>query len=292
MRRFLSPRQAAQSLGVSESSLKRWCDRGQMQSERTAGGHRRIPIPVVVRFLRDNQFQAVRPDILGLPIGMGRCSQPLGDSIDILTEALVQGDATASRRIVFEYFLHGHEVAGVCDDLLAPALSQIGHRWKCGSVEVFEERRAVELTVRMLHELRISLETTETHKLTALGSSIEGDTYELPTRMVELTLLDCGWKASSLGSSLPFDTLLRAIHKNQPRLFWLSASLVNATEHFVESLNTFCSQVPVSTAVVLGGRALTNDVRERIAKATFFDNLQQLAAYAAQLKTNEISKAG
>ena len=48
--RFLSPRQLAVAIGVSESSLKRWADDGRLAVERTAGGHRRIPLPEAVRW--------------------------------------------------------------------------------------------------------------------------------------------------------------------------------------------------------------------------------------------------
>jgi len=39
--RQLSPRELAEALGVSESSLKRWVDAGKIAASRTEGGHRR-----------------------------------------------------------------------------------------------------------------------------------------------------------------------------------------------------------------------------------------------------------
>ena len=41
---MLSPRELAEAVGVSESSLKRWADRGRVHVHRTEGGHRRIPV--------------------------------------------------------------------------------------------------------------------------------------------------------------------------------------------------------------------------------------------------------
>ena len=63
---FLSPRQVAQAVGVSESSLKRWCDRGDIRVTKTAGGHRRIDRRVVVRYLRERGFEAKKPDLMEL----------------------------------------------------------------------------------------------------------------------------------------------------------------------------------------------------------------------------------
>ena len=53
MKPLLSPRELAQAIGVSESSLKRWADAGQIRVARTAGGHRRISIADAVRFIRE-----------------------------------------------------------------------------------------------------------------------------------------------------------------------------------------------------------------------------------------------
>lgn len=70
---------------LSKSSLNRWCD---LPSQRTVGGHSRIAIPVVVRFLRENQREVVRPDILGLPGQTHRSATILRRSIQLLSEAL------------------------------------------------------------------------------------------------------------------------------------------------------------------------------------------------------------
>ena len=76
---LVSPRQAARAMGVSESSLKRWCDQGLIRMTRTAGGHRKLPIAEVLRYVRDHNRPLLHPDLLGLPaaspgavIGLGR----------------------------------------------------------------------------------------------------------------------------------------------------------------------------------------------------------------------------
>ena len=62
MRAHVSPKQLADAIQVSESSIKRWCDRGVIATVRTAGGHRRIPLTDVLRFVRDHDYAVLHPE--------------------------------------------------------------------------------------------------------------------------------------------------------------------------------------------------------------------------------------
>ena len=64
---LVSPKQVARAIGVSESSLKRWCDQGLIETVRTAGGHRKMAIAEVLRYVREQDHNLVSPQILGLP---------------------------------------------------------------------------------------------------------------------------------------------------------------------------------------------------------------------------------
>ena len=48
---LLNPRGAARSLGISYPTLKQWIYKKKLHSIRTAGGHHRIPISEIERFL-------------------------------------------------------------------------------------------------------------------------------------------------------------------------------------------------------------------------------------------------
>jgi molybdopterin-binding protein len=51
MPKLYTPRDAAQVLGMSYSSLKQWIYSGKIKSVRTSGGHHRIPEPEIDRLL-------------------------------------------------------------------------------------------------------------------------------------------------------------------------------------------------------------------------------------------------
>jgi methanogenic corrinoid protein MtbC1 len=116
-----------------------------------------------------------------------------------------------------------------------------------------------------------------------MGGTPVGDFYDVPTMLVELVLRQNGWQATSLGSSLPFDTLIAAIKENQPKLFWLSVSHIADQEAFVRDYRRLYEVAAGKTKLIVGGRALSEEVRKQIQYAAYCDNLQHLEAYLAAL---------
>jgi len=254
MKELLSPKQVATSIGVSESSLKRWCDQGVITTERTPGGHRRIRIGEVIRFLREQEHPLVRPEVLGLPAGAGQSPRSLAKANDALLDALKAGDAELSRRLVIDLFLSGASVVKLCEAVVAPAMHALGDGWECGQIEVYQEHRACEVLNRILYDLRTVLPPAERTAPVALGGTPPGDNYRLATLMVELVLVDQGWNAVSLGSSLPFATMAAAAQHHHPQLFWLSFSHVHDFEASRSGFERFLLDTPDSMQVVIGGQ--------------------------------------
>ncbi|HET9400503.1 MAG TPA: TOBE domain-containing protein [Candidatus Acidoferrales bacterium] len=48
---LLSPREAAQALGISYPAIKQWIYRGKLKTVQTAGGHHRVPVREIERYL-------------------------------------------------------------------------------------------------------------------------------------------------------------------------------------------------------------------------------------------------
>lgn len=279
-----TPKQIARALGVSESSLKRWCDRGLLPTVRTAGGHRRIPLSAVMDYLRSTGRPLVRPEILGLPATSGMGERVVDRARERLALALIEGDGIICRQVIFDVFLAGHSLSTIGDRVISPAFQDIGMRWECGEVEVYQERRACEIVGRVLHELEGAIPLAPESAPLALGGTIEGDVYEIATTLVSLVLRQNGWRAMSLGAGLPLSTMLAAILKYQPRLFWISASHVVDEVKFLSEYDVFFHEASRHTLIAVGGRALGDHVRSAMHYTVFCDRLAELEAFVATLK--------
>lgn len=284
MKQNLSPKQVARAIGVSESSLKRWCDKGLLHPVRTAGGHRRLPVADVLQFVRQTGQALERPEVLGLPAAVGRTPMVWERAFEQFQAGLVAGDETLSRQAAFDLYLAGHGIVEIGDGLVARAFREIGSRWEHGALEVFEERRAVEICLRLLFELRAVLSGPPGDAPLALGGTPETDPYRLPTTLIEVALRESGWRAESYGVSLPLGSLAEAVRRVRPRLVWLSVSHLADEEAFVANYaELFEAAHSLGAAVALGGNGLTPELRTRLRFSSYCENLRQLLDFAHSL---------
>ncbi len=284
MRDLLTPKQVARSLDVSESSIKRWCDKGDIPTQYTAGGHRRIAIPALLEFLRERKYALVHPEALGLPPTSGQTARVVERAREQLIEALLTGDDGRCRQIAVDLYLAEHSISLICDDVFAAAFRIIGDRWACGEAEVYQERRGCELTLRLLHDLRGFLPAPPAGAPTAIGGAAADDQYSLGTAMAELVLRDAKWDATSLGDNLPFETLSQAIRDQRPKLFWLSCSHIADEAGFLAGYGKLYEEYGIDVAFVVGGFALTESVRQRMRYSAYCDTMQHLEGFAQTLR--------
>ena len=284
MKELLTPNQVARALGVSEASLKRWCDKGLLQASRTVGGHRRLTVGGVMDFLRSSGHELVRPEVLGLPPATGKSEAAIDRVGTLVRAALEAGDQERLRRLIINLYLAGHTICEIGDRVIAPSFIEIGERWSHGDVEVYEERRGVEICLRVLHEMRTMLTPPLTDAPLEIGETLQGDPYSLPGTLVELTLAELGWRAQFYGVDHPAATLEAAIREIKPRLFCLSISALHDEDDFVAMYDTlFTTATACNVPIAVGGRGITHGIRERIRYAAHCDTLAQLADFARAL---------
>ncbi len=296
-----SPKQIAEALNVSESSVKRWCDRGVIRTDRTLGGHRRILLEGLMEFLESTNRRLIHPSAIGMLSadqslkGVFRTPklstiQESKDRIDkssLLEQferALVSGTEVEARKIVSTWYSTYRSMVSIADELIFPCFQAIGTNWECGRLEVYQERRGCEICVRLLHELRrLSPEPTENAPI-AMGATPSGDSYQIANQLLEVVFRECGWRTMCLGSNLPFESLSVAVKQYSPRIFWLSVSHLPNKTAFIDQLNTFANTLPKGTLLVVGGRAIDESIRPLLRSAVYCDNMQQMSTLAVAVR--------
>ncbi len=281
MEQVLTPRQVAVAIGVSEASLKRWCDKGLVEATRTVGGHRRLPIAGVLRFLQDRGQPLVKPEILGLPSATGTGEHSIERARERFQEALEQGDLERVRRTIFDLFLAKFTACEIGDRVISPTFEQLGEKWRHGELEIFKERRACELCMRALNELRTGIPEPGENAPIAIGGSLEQDVYTLPTTLVELTLREIGFNAQSFGVGLPAETIGEAVKELKPAIVWVSISHVQDMSKVISGARQLHEvATECGASLVIGGRAATYDLRSQLVFSAHCDTLAHMETFA------------
>lgn len=231
MKSILTPRELAKAIGVSESSVKRWVDHGQIEAMRTAGGHRRISVQEAGRYVRERSIPLVHPELLGLTdlaaYGSDDPSAAVpGDTASQLFDYLRYGAEAEARGLILSQYLAGKSIAEIIDGPFCAAMARIGELWMRGPSGIFWEHRATQIAMQALGRLRALLRVPADAPV-AVGGAPTGDRYILPSLAVAAVLEGEGVRAVNLGAETPTETLALAVRDQNARLAWLSVSSVS-----------------------------------------------------------------
>ncbi|MBX3396119.1 MAG: helix-turn-helix domain-containing protein [Phycisphaerae bacterium] len=286
MKPVVSPKDLAYAIGVSESSIKRWVDDGLIVATKTSGGHRRIAIDEVLRFIRQSQTPIVHPDVLGLPPEASSSAQdvPVEKTDENLLQALLTGDAPRARGLLLSLYLRGHSVASICDGPLSAAMSKIGELWKHRNGDgIFLEHRASDICIQALSRIRSMFEPPADGAV-AIGGAPPGDSHLLSSLATSVVLASDGFRAINLGPDTPIHSFLTAVETHKPTFVWVSISIAQNPRTLSSQMAQLASELQsLGVHLALGGVA-AGEVKISPDRGVFVGrSMMELVAFATGL---------
>jgi excisionase family DNA binding protein len=272
--RHLSPRDLADALGVSESSLKRWVDAGKIAAFRTEGGHRRILVAEAVRFIRESGTPVARPDLLGLP--EVATPQRAATTTELLP-FLLEGDVTGARAFLLTRYLAGSSIAELADGPIRVAMHALGELWRHEESGIFVEHRGTDTCLQAISYLRHMIDAPANAPL-AIGAGPEDDPYMIPPVLAAMVTTVAGFRTVNLGPDTPLAALQAAVAHHRPRLVWISASSPlnpSRARSIVRWLAT------LDTLTIVGGRH--GSILADAPNVHYLDTMTDLASAAARI---------
>ena len=279
---YVSTAEAALTLGVGVSTVKRWVDEGILPAHRTLGGHRKLLRAEVLAVAREKTLP--RGDVTGLLVKGRRKTTPELFK-PLLLQAVLEGNSEQVRALLHRAYRSGFPLETLADYLIAPVMEQVGHDWATNRIDVWREHRGTQICATAVYELFAEVAPrAESQRPIALGGGPEGDPYHLATLLAQVALVDAGWEAVNLGPNTPFQSFTKALHELRPRLVWVSVSCVVDAEKFVREYRVFQQEASrQGVAIALGGRALVEPFRSQLVYTTFGDGLTHLLEFARTL---------
>jgi MerR family transcriptional regulator, light-induced transcriptional regulator len=262
--KFLTTRQLARLWLVSEATVKRWADTGQLKSARTAGGHRRFPLSEVLRFQAERGLGAGVGGVVVAGAARGAAqsqeSAPHAAAFDagatagLFFDAIERGHSGEASALLLEAHMRGAAVEVIFDEVVAPALRRVGDAWHADVMSVADEHLATCTAVRAVETLAGSTRRAGAHVGEAVCCAAEGEMHAVAALCVQAALEAAGWEARNLGGHTPFFALAEYVEKQRPSLVCVSATLQRELEHNTRDYAQLSAAARACGArVVLGG---------------------------------------
>jgi methanogenic corrinoid protein MtbC1/DNA-binding XRE family transcriptional regulator len=189
----------------------------------------------------------------------GRTARP-GSLDRRYLDALARGDAEGAAAVVEEAGRRNLTVEQIYLHMLAPALVEIGARWKARRLSVADEHFASEITLAQMERLRERFPVAAVDGPHAVLACVEGESHAIGLRMLADVLTIDGWTVDYLGGNLPAADLVDFVARRTPAVVALSVTQV---EH-LPSLRLVAAalrRLSPAPRILVGGGALRGRAR-------------------------------
>src|ERR1044072_5295437 len=159
MKQSYSTKELARMWDVSESTIKRWTDAGLLKCRKTIGGHRKFELEDILEFQNhcelgikglaaeegcaevdcELDYLLAKPDFLELSERFKRAA------------LAAHNDFTSS--LLDQFHRHGLSLATIAEEIIGPAMQDIGEMWRSGKIGVIDEHLATMATAQALADL-------------------------------------------------------------------------------------------------------------------------------------------
>jgi DNA-binding transcriptional MerR regulator len=210
----------ARRVGVSPELLRAWERRyGLLQPIRSEGGFRLYTADDAQRVARmkralDEGLSA--SEAARRAVAQARPAEGLlDDARDRLVAAAREYDE-AAMHAVLDAALAGFAIETVLQELILPALREIGGEWERGALEVGQEHFATNVIRERL--LALARMWGRGGGPLAILACAPGERHDIGLIAFGLVLRSHGWRILFLGADTPVATLRRAVETTEPRL--------------------------------------------------------------------------
>ncbi len=197
-------------------------------------------------------------------------------------EAVRAADAAGAYQLTSVALKEGMPVAALYQEVITPAMHELGRLWQRGAITIADEHLATAVTHRVLVALRPAVVTgggQVPRRPRAMLAAVQGEQHALGLRMAADLLEDAGYEAIYLGADVPTEALMQAIASFSPELLGLSATMPELGTVLASTVEDVRGRHP-GLSVLVGGQASASP---RTGEATPVSDLELLEGRARQL---------
>jgi methylmalonyl-CoA mutase cobalamin-binding domain/chain len=172
-------------------------------------------------------------------------------------EAIRKGDARAAHEVIDGLMDAGMSFDQLCEDVVRPALYEIGELWASGEISVAEEHVASAISDAILACIG-PFSTAHLEGNRVLVCCSEGELHAIGARMVGETFAAAEWAVEYMGPSLPAESVASAVVKRKVDVLAVSTTMPEHLPAVAATIDAAREQAP-DLRVVVGGQAYGGD---------------------------------
>src|SRR3982751_4037348 len=275
----LSTRQVAQLLGVGEATIKRWADAGEIECFRTPGGHRKFRLRDVTGFVEGRKFQVQGT----LPARLSPGSEgEEGGAVAEFQAAALAGNASLCVAQLAVHTLRGTSLGGIFDDVVAPALADVGEKWQFARLSVAEEHVGSQAVIEAIARAQPLAEPPGEPGRPTRVAAVAGELHDIAARMVACLLRARGYEVLAPLAQTPARDLADLVMRCRASIVALSSTMLRDPAEMTEQISLAARATnQTGGRVVVGGKGMDHvdlpDGVERLRSMRELDDRLELA---------------
>jgi len=239
---------------------------------RTVGGHRLYTPHDLDRVRRIKRWQEHRLSLQEIRLRL--------ETLDALTsttlvsqrflDLAVEGEMDAASQVVLQADELGIPLARIFEEVLRPALIEVGGRWVAGSLTVSQEHEISELARYLVADLSNRHALPEPREPIVIATCVAEELHDLGLKMMGGVLRQRGARVHYLGANVLPPFVVESVHLRHPDIVLLSVSLAEhlpALRDCIAALAALAAPLPGKPGrnrpmIVAGGRGVAHAVDE------------------------------
>ena len=286
IKRTFSTRELAQMWNVSESTIKRWANSGDLHCYRTPGGHRKFHLENISEFQQRRGFEATgfltteqweEPEI----------EESLNRKRFEKVRHLIFYLATQNQRqrvkdLLERLYIRGMGIVDLYDEVLVPVVQDGERALVSGELSLGQERllkHNLDEAVSLLFPQLICRRQSGKTGLCAAPDNLSRMQVNAISRILETE----GWDCLNLGGNIPFDVMAEMVELEPVNLVCLACSdptnlNQNGFINLAEAASSY--RIPI---ILVGDGFVDLTVREKFLHDEYFSDYRSFRSYVHDL---------
>ncbi|MCM1136390.1 MAG: homocysteine S-methyltransferase family protein [Clostridium sp.] len=178
----------------------------------------------------------------------------------------------------------GHEAAFILNELLLPAIGEVGDLFDKGTYflpQLIASAEAMKLSIEYLEPLLATGEKAEEMPVVVIAT-VEGDIHDIGKNLVALMLKNHGFQVIDLGKDVPREVIAEAAVKYHAEIIALSA-LMTTTMQEMKRVVDYVREKQIDAKIMIGGAVITADYAKEIGADGYSKDAADAVRVAKQL---------